>query len=159
MFDRAAWGGVRSVWSLRSVLLYRKGAGVATKRSRSGDRSASERKHVGLTMPRVVKASMLEAAELLAWSAGDWVLAAAAEQGPRLHEALGAVRVKKRPKVEDAAFTALYLTPEEVAELDDQAVACGLNRSAFVTSVARLALGEELDVIVAQLREQGGEPG
>jgi hypothetical protein len=54
--------------------------------------------------------------------------------------------------VEDAAFTALYLTPDEWDELDDQAVACGLNRSAFVTSVSRLALGEELAAVVEPLK-------
>ena len=79
------------------------------------------------------------------------MLAAAAEHGPVLHAALGEVEVRKRPNVEDAAFTALYLTPDERDELDDQAVACGLNRSAFVTSVARLALGEELEAVVADL--------
>jgi hypothetical protein len=125
---------------------------VATKRSRRGERSASERRHVGLTVPRRVKASLLEAAGALDWSAGDWVLAAAAEEGPRLRAALGDVEVRKRPVVEDAAFTALYLTPDERDELDDQAIACRLNRSAFVTSVARLALGEDIEVVVASLR-------
>jgi len=47
--------------------------------------------------------------------------------------------------------TALYLTPDERDELDELAIACGLNRSAFVTSVARLALGEELDEVIAAL--------
>jgi len=124
---------------------------VATKRSRQGDRTASERRHVGLTVPRTVKTELLEAAAALDWSAGDWVLAAAAEHGPALRRALGEVSVKKRPRVEDAAFTALYLTPDERDELDDQAVACGLNRSAFVTSVARLARGEELEDVIAPL--------
>jgi len=124
---------------------------VATKRSRQGDRTASERRHVGLTVPRTVKGQILEAAAALDWSAGDWVLAAAAEHGPALREALGEVSVRKRPRVEDAAFTALYLTPDERDELDDQAVACGLNRSAFVTSVARLARGEELEDVIAPL--------
>jgi hypothetical protein len=126
---------------------------VATTRSRSGDRTPSERKHVGLTLPRKVKDEALEAARLLEWSAGDWMLAAAAEQGPALRERLGQVTVRKRPKVEDASFTALYLTPDERDELDDQAVACGLNRSAFVTAVARLALGADLEAVVTDLRE------
>jgi hypothetical protein len=126
---------------------------VATTRSRSGDRTPSERKHVGLTLPRKVKDEALEAARVLEWSAGDWMLAAAAEQGPALRERLGQVTVRKRPKVEDASFTALYLTPDERDELDDQAVACGLNRSAFVTAVARLALGADLEAVVTDLRE------
>jgi hypothetical protein len=126
---------------------------MATTRSRSGDASPSERKHVGLTLPRTVKEQALEAAKVLEWSAGDWVLAAAAEQGPGLRERLGTVTVRKRPKVEDAAFTALYLTPDERDELDDQAVACGLNRSAFVTAVARMALGTDLEEVVQALRE------
>ena len=124
---------------------------MATTRSRRGDKAPSERRHVGLTVPREVKADLIAAAGALDWSAGDWVLAAAAEHGPELRAALGEVEVRKRPKVEDAAFTALYLTPDERDELDDQAIACGLNRSAFVTSVARLALGEELDEVVAVL--------
>lgn len=131
---------------------------MATKRSRRGDRTASDRAHVGLTVPRRVKADLLEAAAALDWSAGDWALAAAAEEGPRLLEALGHVEVRKRPHVEDAAFTALYLTPDERDELDDQAIACGLNRSAFVTSVARLALGEELEAVVAPLRAAAPKP-
>jgi hypothetical protein len=126
---------------------------MATKRSRSGDASPSERKHVGLTLPRTVKERALEAAKVLEWSVGDWVLAAAAEEGPGLRQRLGSVTVRKRPKVEDAAFTALYLTPDERDELDDQAVACGLNRSAFVTAVARLALGAELEEVVRSLRD------
>ncbi len=125
---------------------------MATTRSRRGDRAASERRHVGLTVPRQVKEQLLEAAAALDWSAGDWVLAAAAEFGPQLHAALGEVELRKRPRVEDAAFTALYLTPDERDELDDQAVACGLNRSAFVTSVSRLALGEEVAAVVEPLR-------
>jgi hypothetical protein len=126
---------------------------VTTTRSRSGDRTPSERKHVGLTLPREVKEEAIEAAKVLEWSAGDWVLAAAAEQGPALRDRLGQVTVRKRPEVPDASFTALYLTPDERDELDDQAVACGLNRSAFVTAVARLALGAELDAVVDDLRE------
>jgi uncharacterized protein (DUF1778 family) len=124
---------------------------VPTKRSRQGDRTASERKHVGLTVPRRVKEEMLDAAAALDWSVGDWVLAAAAEHGLGLRDALGEVAVRKRPRVEDASFTALYLTPDERDELDDQAVACGLNRSAFVTSVSRLARGEELEEVIAPL--------
>ena len=126
---------------------------MPTTRSRTGDRSPSDRRHVGLTLPREVKRRIIASADVLAWSAGDWVLAVAAEHGPRLLEALGHVPVRKRPHVEDAAFTALYLTPEERDELDDQAIACGLNRSAFVTAVARLGLGENLEVVVASLRE------
>lgn len=129
---------------------------MATTRSRSGDRSPSVRKHVGLTLPRSVKQRLTEAAAMLEWSSGDWVLAAAAEEGPRLREALGVVEVRKRPRVEDASFAALYLTPDERDELDDQAVACGLNRSAFVTAVARLALGDELDDVVDPLRRAVG---
>jgi hypothetical protein len=131
---------------------------VATTRARRGAREPSERRHVGLTVPRQVKAQLLEAAGALDWSAGDWVLAAAAEEGPRLLEALGQADVRKRHHVEDAAFTALYLTPDERDELDDQAIACGLNRSAFVTSVARLALGEDLDAVVASLRAAAPKP-
>jgi hypothetical protein len=100
-----------------------------------------------------VKHAAKEAASVLEWSVGDWVLAAAAEEGPRLREALGSMQVPRRLSVEDAAFTAIYLTPEERQELDDQAVACGLNRSAFVTAVASLALGERLeDVVVLVIR-------
>ena len=128
---------------------------MATKRSRTGDTSVSERRHVGLTLPRRVKEQLIAAAAVLDWSAGDWVLAAAAEHGRVLQEALGEVEVRRRPRVEDATFTALYLTPDERDELDDLAVACGLNRSAFVTSVSRLALGEELEAVVAPLVEAG----
>lgn len=128
---------------------------MPTTRSRSGDTTPSERKHVGLTVPRPVKDEMRRAAEVLDWSVGDWVLAAAAEHGPRLLAALGSVEVRRRPSVEDAAFTALYLTPDERDELDDQARAARLNRSAFVTAVSRLALGHALEEIVAGLRESG----
>jgi hypothetical protein len=134
------------------------GGTVATTRSRSGDQHPSDRKHVGLTLPRKVKEEALESARILEWSAGDWILAAAAEEGPALRERLGQVSVRKRPKVEDAAFTALYLTPDERDELDDQAVACGLNRSAFVTAVARLALGADLEDVVADLQEAANPP-
>src|SRR6056297_1729283 len=125
---------------------------MATSRSRSGDRQPSQRQHVGMTVPRPVKERMLEAAAALEWSAGDWVLAAAAEYGPTLLASLGDLEVRRRVEVEDAAFTALYLTPDERDELDDQAVACRLNRSAFVTSVSRLALGEEVAAVVEPLR-------
>ena len=105
-----------------------------------------------MTLPRPVKEAMLEAAEVMGWSAGQWVLTAAAEHGPRLRERLGSVRLAKRPRVEHATFTALYLTADERDELDDQAVACGLNRSAFVTAVARLALGERVEAVCDDLR-------
>lgn len=128
---------------------------MATTRSRTGDRTPSERKHVGMTLPRAVKIGIVEAAELLSWSVGDWVLAAAAEHGPRLREALGEVELRKRPRVDDAAFVAIYLTPDERDEIDDQAVASGMNRSAFVTAVSRLALGADLDTVVGSLRTAG----
>lgn len=124
---------------------------MATARSRRGAREPSERRHVGLTVPRPVKERLLEAAEVMDWSAGDWVLAAAAEHGERLLESLQGAEVRKRPTVPEATFTALYLTPEERAELDDQAVACRLNRSAFVTAVAQLALGDDPADVVAPL--------
>lgn len=132
---------------------------MATTRSRQGDRAPSERRHVGLTVPRRVKERLLEAAAVLEWSAGDWVLAAAAEQGPRLIERLEGAQVRKRPRVPEATFTALYLTPDERDELDDQATACGLNRSAFVTAVAQLGLGEDLEVVVGPLLAGGAAPG
>src|SRR6056297_2913767 len=128
------------------------GVHVATSRSRRGERRSSDRRHVGLTLPRRVKQEAIAAAGALDWSVGDWVLAIAAEHGPALRAALGETAIAKRPAVEDAAFTALYLTPDERDELDDQAVACGLNRSAFVTAVARLALGEEVAAVVEPLR-------
>ena len=130
---------------------------MATNRSRKGDRAPSERRHVGLTLPRRVKAGATEAASVHDWSVGDWVLASAAEFGPALRERVGQVEVKKRPKVEDAAFAGLYLTPDERDELDDQAVACGLNRSAFVTAVARLGLGDDLEDVVASLTIGDGQ--
>lgn len=115
--------------------------------------STDRRRHVGLTVPREVKAGALEAAEVLGWPAGQWVLTAAAEHGPRLREGLAEdLQVPKRAAVRDAAFMALYLTADERDELDDQATACGLNRSAFVTAVVRLALGDDLDPVVADLR-------
>ncbi|TVR27939.1 MAG: hypothetical protein EA387_00710 [Nitriliruptor sp.] len=128
---------------------------MATTRSRRGDRPPSQRRDVGLTVPRWVKAELLDAAAALDRSAGEWVLAAAEEYGRALHDALAEVEVRRRPRVDDATFTALELTPDERDALDDQAVACGLNRSAFVTSVSRLALGEELDAVVAPLVEPG----
>lgn len=105
-----------------------------------------------MTLPAPVRDGIREAAELLAWSAGDWVLAAAAEHGPRLRNELGHLELPRRRSVEDATFTALYLTPDERDELDDQARACGLNRSAFVTAVACLALGHPVEEVVAGLR-------
>jgi len=65
------------------------------------------------------------AAGALDWSAGDRVLAAASQHGLELRAALGELAVAKRHKVEDAAFTALYLTPDERDELDELAVAGG----------------------------------
>jgi hypothetical protein len=128
---------------------------VDPKISSQDDPTPTRRRHVGMTLPRRVKEGMLEAAGVMDWSAGQWLLAAAAEQGPRLREALGQVSVAKRPRVEDATFTALYLTADERDELDDQARACGLNRSAFVTSVARLGLGDDLGQVVGDLRSRG----
>jgi uncharacterized protein (DUF1778 family) len=125
---------------------------MPTRRSRSGSSEPSERRHVGMTVPRRVKDEMRRAADVLEWSVGDWVLATAAEHGPTLLEALGSVEIRKRPKVEDATFTAIYLTPDERDELDDQARAGRLNRSAFVTAVARLGLGDELEDVVTTLR-------
>jgi hypothetical protein len=122
------------------------------------ERDPTRRRHVGLTVPRAVKEHALEAAGVMRWPLGTWVLAAAAEHGPRLREALGEVRVAKRPKVAEATFTALYVTDDERAELDDQARACGLNRSAFVTAVARLALGAEVDEVCADLRGSSKTP-
>ncbi len=132
---------------------------MATTRSRSGSRTPSERRHVGLTLPRGVKQRVIEAAGVLDWSAGDWVLAAAAEQGARLREALQGREVRKRPAVPEATFTALYLTLDERDELDDQAVACQLNRSAFVTAVSQLGLGDELADVLAPLSPPTSEDG
>jgi hypothetical protein len=64
---------------------------------------------------------------------------------------LGTASIAKRPRVEDATCTALYLTADERDELDDQAVACGLNRSAFVAAVVRLAVGNEIEEVRASL--------
>ncbi len=55
-----------------------------SRRSRSGDHTPSDRRQVGLTVPRAVKERMRAAAEVLDWSVGDWILAAAAEHGPRV---------------------------------------------------------------------------
>ena len=104
---------------------------MATRRSRTGDRTPSDRRQVGLTVPRRVKDRMAAAARVLDWSVGDWVLAAAAEFGDQVPDMSSELR--KRPAVADATFCALYLTAEERQELDDQATARGLNRSAFVT--------------------------
>ncbi len=120
-----------------------------SRRSRSGDRTPSDRRQVGLTVPRAVKEQMRAAADVLDWSVGDWILAAAAEHGPRIP----AIELTKRPAVADATFCALYLTTEERQELDDQARARGLNRSAFVTASAQLALGADLDAVVASLTD------
>ena len=128
---------------------------MATTASRRGDRERSEGRHVGLTVPRQVKQRLLAAAAAQGRSAGAWVLAASAEHGPDLQDALRVVQLRRRPRVDDAAFAVLELTPEERDRLDDLAVACGLNRSAFVTSVSRLALGEELEVVLAPLVEPG----
>lgn len=114
-----------------------------SRRARSGDATPSDRRQVGLTVPRTVKRSMTEAAEVMDWSVGDWVLAAAAEFGPRVPDVRGELR--KRPAVPDATFCALYLTTDERDEIDEQAAARGLNRSAFVTACAQLALGASPD--------------
>lgn len=125
---------------------------MTTGRARSGSSEPSERKHIGMTLPRRVKEEAKRAAEVLEWSVGDWLLAIAAEHGTELTKALGHVEVRRRPSVEDATFTAIYLTPDERDELDDQAVAAKLNRSAFVTAVARLGLGDPLEDVVVGLR-------
>lgn len=118
-----------------------------TKRARSGDSTPSDRRQVGLTVPRRLKRSMTEAAEVMDWSVGDWVLAAAAEFGPQVPE----VAVRRRPAVQDSTFCALYLTSDERDELDEQARARGLNRSAFVTACAQLALGAGAQDVEAAL--------
>lgn len=122
-----------------------------SRRSRSGDQEPSDRRQVGLTVPRRVKERMTAAAQALDWSVGDWVLAAAAEHGERLPAAL---TVARRRAVPDATFCTLYLTAEERAELDEPAVARGLNRSAFVTACAQLALGARLPDVIDAV-EQG----
>lgn len=122
-----------------------------TRRARSGDRTPSDRRQVGLTVPRRLKARMQEAAQVLDWSVGDWSLAAAAEYGPRIPTLRGALR--RRPRVTDPAFCALYLTADERDELDEQATARGLNRSAFVTATAQLALGAHLEEVLRSLTD------
>lgn len=92
---------------------------------------------------------MAAAAHVLDWSVGDWVLAAAAEFGP--HVPTRPAGLRKRPAVPDATFCALYLTSEERQELDDQATIHGLNRSAFVTASAQLALGADADAVARSL--------
>lgn len=129
---------------------------MSTKRSRAGQGVPAGRRHVGMTLPAAVKDGIHQAAEVLEWSAGDWVLASAAEHGPRLRTAVGRLELPRRSQVTEARFTALYLTDDERDELDDQARTCGLNRSAFVTAVARLGLGEPLEEVVAQLRDAAG---
>lgn len=124
---------------------------MATTRSRRGDRTPTDRKHVGMTLPRPVKEQIVAAAAILEWSVGDWILAVAAEHGPAVVELLRGRGVRRRPTVEDATFTALYLTADERDELDDQARACGLNRSAFVTAVAQVGLGESVEDAVSPL--------
>ena len=117
--------------------------------------TVAKRRRVGLTLTRRVKQQVLEAAAAQHVSAGDWVLRAAAVHAGALQEALDLLEVRSRPRVEDAVFTALELTPEEQAHLDNLAVACGLNRSAFASSVSRLALGEEMQAVLAPLVEPG----
>ena len=118
---------------------------AASQRAAS-DRAASDR--------AASQRSALQRAALQR-AAGEWVVAAAADHGRWLQDALGEREVRRRPRMEDAAFSALSLTPDERDELDEMAVACGLNRSAFVSSVSRLALGEEMDAVVAPLVEPG----
>lgn len=113
---------------------------------------SSSRRHVGVSLPRAVKHEMLAASDAIGWSAGKWLLAAAAEKGTVLQAVLGSLQVRKRTNLEDATFTALYLTEDERDEIDDQAKACGVNRSAFITAVARLALGQELDDVIEELQ-------
>lgn len=122
-----------------------------SKRGRTGDPTPSDRRHVGLTVPRRLKGSMTAAADVMDWSVGDWVLAAAAEFGPQVPDVSGDLR--KRPGVPDAAFCALYLSTDERDEIDEQAVARGLNRSAFVTACAQLALGASPQDVLAGLVE------
>lgn len=122
-----------------------------SRRARSGDRTPTGRRQVGLTVPRALKAQMLEVADVLDWSVGDWVLAAAAEHGARV-PAQPANASRKRARVPDATFCALYLTPDERDELDEQAAARGLNRSAFVTACAQLALGDAPEDVTETLR-------
>ena len=127
---------------------------MATRRSRSGDRSPSDRRQVGLTVPRQVKERMTAAARVMDWSVGDWVLAAAAEFGDQVPDM--SLQLRKRPAVADSTFCALYLTAEERQELDEPARARGLNRSAFVTVTAQLALGADRDAAVRALQTGEG---
>lgn len=124
-----------------------------TRRARSGHREPSVRRQVGLTLPRHLKEQVLAAAAVMDWSAGDWVLAAAAEYGRQVPGPSQATHGRKRPRVPDATFCALYLTPDERDELDDQARDHGLNRSAFVTASAQLALGASRDDVRRGLQE------
>lgn len=126
-----------------------------SRRARSGRQEPSGRRQVGLTLPRRLKERVLAAAEVMDWSAGDWILAAAAEFGPKV-PARDETTGRKRPRVPDATFCALYLTADERDELDDQARRHGLNRSAFVTASAQLALGATPEEVRAGL-EQGDE--
>lgn len=121
-----------------------------SRRARSGDQTPSDRRQVGLTVPRRVKERMTAAARVLNWSVGDWVLAAAAEFGPQIPST---VQLRRRASVPDATFCALYLTADERDELDEQASARGLNRSAFVTAVAQLGLGADRESVVASLQD------
>ena len=123
---------------------------TTSRRARSGDQTPSDRRQVGLTVPRAVKERMTEAARVMDWSVGDWVLAAAAEFGPQVPSNPNTLR--KRPGVPGATFCALYLTAEERQELDDQATVHGLNRSAFVTASAQLALGADPDAVARSLQ-------
>lgn len=120
-----------------------------SRRARSGDSAPSDRRQIGLTVPRGVKERMTEAARVMDWSVGDWVLAAAAEFGAQVPTRPAGLR--KRPAVPDATFCALYLTAEERQELDDQATAHGLNRSAFVTASAQLAFGGAPEAVARSL--------
>lgn len=121
-----------------------------SRRARSGDATPSGRRQVGLTVPRRVKEQMTAAAQVLDWSVGDWVLAAAAEFAPQLPDTT--TRTRKRRAVADATFCALYLTDDEREELDEQATRHGLNRSAFVTATAQLALGADRDDVMRSLQ-------
>lgn len=121
-----------------------------TRRARSGQQTPSGRRQVGLTIPRPLKERMLQAARVLDWSVGDWVLAAAAEFGQQIPPM--STRLRRRTAVPDATFCALYLSADELEELDEQATARGMNRSAFVTATAQLALGAEPADVAVHLR-------
>lgn len=124
---------------------------MTTRRARSGSRDNVGRRHVAVTMPRARKQDALAAAQLLEWSLGDWVLAAAAEHGPALVAALDGQDRTRRGQVDDAVVVGLYVTLEERAELDDQVSSCRVSRSGFVTAVAGLALGLALDEVLDEL--------